>query len=507
MINAEMTFSDILSVVRRRIIWIIVPAVILPFAAYGISILLPARYTSQTTVLVEQQRVPANFVTPVVTDELNMRLATMQEQILSRTRLQPLIERFGLYKEDVGRVPMEDLIDRLRRAIDVTTIRAGGSGIPGFTISFTANNPRLAQQVCAEITSMFIEENLKVREQRAQGTTDFLTNQLDEAKRKLDEQDSKLAAFEQTYMGQLPSQMQSNVQMLSTLNSQLEAVTQTLARAQQDKVYLESQLGQQLEAWKAAQKSNINPRDVEQQIATLQAQLTSLRSRYTDDHPDVIRTREQLDKLKKRLDSPSAAGNGDVVRAATEPKEITQSRNQLQYLKDSIVQKTKQQEELQAQISRYQARLQMTPKVNEEYKALTRDHETALQFYNQLLSKRTESEMATDLERRQEGEQFRVMDPANLPERPTFPNRRMFAGVGGVLGLALGVGIAFLLEFLDSSIRTEGDVQKVLQVPVLIAIPFVDVKGAGGNGRRKLPWRIGRKARSEAKAEAQVAGA
>src|SRR4051794_14436233 len=200
----EMNLQDILGMLRRRMWWILVPAVVFPIVAYLISGTLPYRYTSSTLVLVEQQKVPDSFVKSSVTEQLNTRLATMQEQILSRTRLQPILERFGLFKEDVGKVPMEDLVDRLRKNIQVNPIQAS-IGL-GFTISFTADNPRLAQQVCAEITSMFIEENLKSREQISQGTTDFLSNQLDDAKRKLDEMDARLAEFKQKYMGQLPGQ-------------------------------------------------------------------------------------------------------------------------------------------------------------------------------------------------------------------------------------------------------------------------------------------------------------
>src|SRR5262249_26284784 len=162
MINTrELNIEDILGILRRRLWWIVVPAVILPIAAYLFSGTLPYRYTSTTLVLVEQQKVPEGFVKSTVTEQLNTRLATMQEQILSRTRLQPILERFGLFKDEVGKVPMEDLVDRLRRNIQVIPIQAN-LGL-GFTISFTADNPRLAQQVCSEITSMFIGENIKAR--------------------------------------------------------------------------------------------------------------------------------------------------------------------------------------------------------------------------------------------------------------------------------------------------------------------------------------------------------
>ena len=292
--DRELNLYDYLAIARRRLWWLVLPTVIAPVLAFLVSLKIPNRYTSQTTVLVDQQKVPDSFVKPVVTEDLNGRLATMQEQILSRTRLQPMIERFGLFKSDEGKVPMEVLVDRMRKLITVTPIRANDGlrrgDMPGFSISFTAENARLAQQVCTEITSMFVSENLKAREQSAVGTTEFLTSQLDEAKRQLDSQDSKLAQFKMKYSGQGPEYEQTNLSMLATLNTQLQATTQTLARAQQDKTYSESLLAQQSAAWQAS-RAGTNPDTLDHQLSVLQAQLVTLQSRYTEDHPDIISRR------------------------------------------------------------------------------------------------------------------------------------------------------------------------------------------------------------------------
>jgi polysaccharide chain length determinant protein (PEP-CTERM system associated) len=515
----EMSFEDILGMLRRRIWWILVPSVIFPIAAYLLSATLPYRYTSTTLVLVEQQKVPDSFVKSSVTEQLNTRLATMQEQILSRTRLQPILERFGLFKNDVGKVPMEDLVDRLRRSITVNPIQAN-LGL-GFTISFTAENPRLAQQVCSEITSMFIEENLKAREQISQGTTDFLSNQLDDAKRKLDEMDSKLAGFKEKYMGQLPGQESNNIQMINTLNTQLDATTQQLGRAQQDRTYLNSILAQQESQWKQMQAQNAQgtpiatPHDLEQQIATLQANLSALESRYTDAYPDVVKTKHQLAELQKKLDSTKNAAAKttdkpkDPTATAFVPKELLQLRLQSKMLDDTLKTKSAEQVRLQTEIRKYEAKLQLAPAVEEQYKSLTRDHDTALQFYNQLLSKKSESEMATDLEKRQQGEQFKVMDPPNLPERPTFPNRPAFAAGGGTVGLALGLGIAFLLEMKERVIRTERDVEFFLQLPTLVAVPWVGMNGPDDAEDRPPRWKFWKRnkaAKFEEKPEHDLVG-
>jgi protein tyrosine kinase modulator len=501
--HRELNLDEYLQIARRRMWWIIVPALIGPVIAYGISLRLPNRYTSQTLVLVEHQKVPDAYVQPVVTEVLNARLATMQEQILSRSRLQPVIERFGLYR-DVPKATMEQKVDLMRKAVAVRPVRGdfgyGGGGLPGFYIAFTTSNPRLAQQVCGEITSMFMAENLKLREQSAVGTTDFIKTQLVEAKRSLDEQDRKLATFKQRYVGQLPGQEQTNFAMLTSLNSQLDAVTQSINRLQQDKTYAETMVSQELEAWRrlqAAQGSqSVSPDTLDQQLAASEAQLTTLQTRYTSTHPDVLKLKRHIAWIKKRIaEFDAAEGSAKNKKAATdtigdpsakEPSHIKQLRAQLRGMERSLSEQQAAQAKIVKQINLYQGRVQLSPVVEEEYKQITRDYGMALDFYNQLLNKRNQSEMATDLERRQQGEQFRVLDSPNLPENPTFPNRPMFAAGGFGGGIGLGLAIALLLEFRDKAIRTEKDVQFYLELPTLMLMPSVDIDPAQ---RREGGWR------------------
>lgn len=480
--HRELSFEEYVGILRRRKWWIIIPAILAPLIGFGISLKLPNRFTSQTLVLVEQQKVPDDFVRPVVTEQLNERLATMQEQILSRTRLQPIIERFGLFAEE-GNLPMEEKVDRMRKTILVTAVRGDfgnrAGGLPGFYISFTAPTARLAQQVCGEITSMFMEENLRVRERAAQGTTEFLKTQLDDAKRKLDDQDSRLATFKKKYIGQMPGQDQTNFNMLTSLNTQLQASTEAISRMQQERTYVESMLAAQLQQLSLPTDTvATGPNSLQQQLAAEQAQLVTLKSKYTDTHPDVVKLQHDIDLLKKRIEDSNAQAAAAPTKPATnrpaiEPASIQQLRAQLKVMDQGIRDKQKEQEKLQSDIKMFQARIQLSPVVEEEYKGLTRDYQTALDFYSDLLKKKTESEMATDLERRQQGEQFRVMDPPNLPEKPTFPNRPLFAAGGFGGGLALGFAIAFLLEMRDKSVRSEQDVQFYLQLPTLAMMPSV----------------------------------
>ena len=486
--HRELQLDDYLTILRRRMWWIIVPTVIVPVLTYLAALRLPNRYVSQTLVLVEQQKVPDSFVKPVVTEDLNARLATMQEQILSRTRLQPIVERLALYAKNNG--SMEDKVARMRTAIEITPVKSemtsNTGGLPGFYISFTADSPQLAQQVCSEILSMFMSENIRDREQTAQGTTDFLKNELENAKRTLDDRDRNLAEFKQKYVGQLPGQEQTSLSMLGSLNSQLDAVNQALSRAQQDKAYMESLLAQQLAAWHASQSSN-NPQDLDQQISILQAQLVQLEAKYTSNHPDVVKTEAAIRQLKKKLGETESTVNDKPTNknpALMEPDAIRQQRLTIHQLEQNIREKTAQQVQLQKSSSVYQARVQLSPVVEEQYKKLTRDYEMAQKFYDELLSKTSQSEMATNLERRQQGERFRVMDRPNRPEKPTFPNRPLFAleGLGG--GFGFGVLLAFVLELRDKSIRTERDVEFYLGLPTLGLIPVVD--GTNGTSGRRM---------------------
>ncbi|MGH9725903.1 MAG: GNVR domain-containing protein, partial [Candidatus Acidiferrales bacterium] len=357
------------------------------------------------------------------------------------------------------------------------------------------SNAHLAQQICAEVTSMFMQENLQLREDQAQDTTDFLSKQLDDAKTKLDAQDAKLADFKRHYLGSLPDDEQTNLNLLMGLNTQLEAATQALGRAQQDKTFAESTLATQVAAWQASQTGK-DPQTLDKELAEKESQLIDLKARYTDDYPDVIKVKSDIVQLKKQIAAaPAQPATPDqkVMSAKVEPPQIQQLRAQVHQYDEMIRQETAQQTDVQRQIRMYQARVQLSPVVEEQYKEMTRDYQTALDMYNDLLKKRSQSAMATDLERRQESEQFRVLDAANLPDRPSFPNRPLFTFGGLAFGLGLGIGIALLLEMRDTTLRSEGDVEFLLKLPMLAIVPALEVtvshsrSGHSGNGNGNQP--------------------
>jgi polysaccharide chain length determinant protein (PEP-CTERM system associated) len=491
----ELSIEDYKAILRRRKWLLIVPAAVFAVGAYLVSLILPARYTSETVVLVEAPAVSPDIVKPIIGGDINQRLATMREEILSRTRMQKIIEKFDLYKEDIGRRPMEELVARLRNSIEVSAVspmdRTRANGLPGFTIDATAGQPLLAQQICTEITAMFLRENVVVSEREAEDTTDFIDKQLQEAKAKLDEQDAKLADFQRRYMGSLPDESQTNFSVLTGLSARLDSVTQSISQAQQDKLLLESTLSQEIAASKLTQ-TGPSPDTLAQQLSTLQNQLAALRVRYTDSYPDVIKLKSEVAELQQRMQK-DALHNQQAHEANTpglpvDTPQVQQVRAQLQQIDVTIQAKTAEQARLQQEMKQVQAKLELTPAVAQQYKALTRDYQTALSIYNDFLKKQSDSEVSRDLLRRQQGEQFQVLDPPSLPQEPTFPKRRVFVLGGFVGGLGLGFAIVFFLEAQDTTLHTDKDVEQLLKLPTLALIPFVVPKQ--GNG--ELDFRVSR---------------
>jgi polysaccharide chain length determinant protein (PEP-CTERM system associated) len=475
--HRTLTPEDFGTILKKRGWMIALPAVLLALVGFGITFFVPPQYVSQTLVLVEQQKVPDDYVKPVVEQDLSGRLASMKEQILSRSRLQPIIERFNLYAtKGMG---MDERIDRVRKDIAITPIHseiARAGGLPGFFIAFKANDAHVAQQVCGEITSLFVSENLHAREQSAEGTTDFLKSQLADAKRNLDEQDAKLASFQMANAGRLPGEESANVNMLGSLNSQLDAATQALSRMEQDKTYMEALLAQQLrELPTASEPGKVAPQAQQSELDNLLAQEADLTARYTADYPDVGAVRRKISDLKKQMAAAPAPAAPTTAPAAPkvnrpEPATVQQLRAQLRALEQAIVAKRADQNSVTQRINDYQSRIHASPMVQEEFKNITRDYQTAQQFYDDLLKKMNQSKMATDLERRQQGEQFRVMDEPNLPDEPSFPKKSIFTFGGLAAGLLVGLLIVGLVEYRDTALRSERDIWAFTKLPTLAII-------------------------------------
>jgi polysaccharide chain length determinant protein (PEP-CTERM system associated) len=469
--HRKLTMHDYMEILKRRFWPILICGLVLLGLGLGICFVVPPQYVSQTLVIVEQQKVPESYVKPVITEDLNARLASMKEQIVSRSRLEPIIERFNLFAGN--NATLDDRVDATRRAILISPIAAGANKVPGFYISFKARNARTAQQVCSEITSLFVSESLHAREQSAEGTTAFLSQQVADAKRALDEQDAKLAAFQTKYIGKLPGQEQSNLNTLQALTTQLDAATQSLNRMQQDETFIEAVISQQTPD--PQRKDLMDPSQAK--LAALIAEKKELEELYTPDHPDVVSLSRKINDLQTEIAQNKAhaqsGANAGTVKPS-DPPQLQQANAQLRSIQQSIAAQKQEQARIAEQIRNYESRIESSPLVEQEFKQITRDHEAALQFYNNLLSKTNESTMATNLERRQQGEQFQVLDAANLPDTPVFPNPFVFAAGGFFLGVLLGVGIAALLEYRDTSLRSERDIWTFTKLPTLATISYIE---------------------------------
>ena len=499
--HRPLTREDYLTILKRRSWIVAIPAIIFPVVAFACSYLLSPQYVSQTLVLIEQQKVPEKYVMPVVTEDLNSRLASMKEQILSRSRLQPIIEKYSLYGG--GHMSMDDRIDATRKNIDIKPIQsevARTGGLPGFFISFKASEAHTAQLVCADITSLFINQSNTDQQDSAEGTTAFLKQQLNDAKRSLDDQDAKLAKFQQTYVGRLPGEDSSNMGMLQSLNTQLDAATQALARMEQDRSYMASLLAQQSRdaapAVSASGEPRVAPQTQQLELQNLIAQKADLTNRYTADYPDVVAVDRKIADLRKQMaQAPAAAPAGSAPSTSAprnEPAGLQQLRASLNAIDQGIVQKKRDQGGIQTQIHMYQDRISSSPVVQQEYANITRDHQTSQQLYDDLLRQSQQAKMAVDLERRQQGEQFRIMDEPNLPDSPAFPKRGVFAAGGLFFGLAVGLGIIALLEYRDTVVRSERDLWAFTKLPTLAVLSLNEAAAHAGSSPKPRFWKRGK---------------
>lgn len=491
--HRSLVLEDYLNIVKRRGWIVLIPLIILPIITIAFSYTIPPQYLSQTSVLVQGQRVAEGIVKPVITTDLESRLASMKERILSRSSIQPIVDRYNLYGDK--KMSMDDRIDMARKNIDVKTIASEtGRGLPGFFISFKAGDPHTAQQVCTEITTLFINESLKSTSDAAGGTVDFLQSQLDDAKRKMDEQDAKLAAFQVQYLGRLPGEEGTNSNMLASLNTQLESSTQALGSLQREKSLTETMLAQQVSAANETAKassaslgSDVSTESpIAVQIQQLQAAKAEMLTHYTASYPDVTALDRRIAELRRQVPRQVASRPGapEPVTHVDTPA-IQQLRAQLQSDNLQIAERRAQQAQIQSQIGVYQSKLMASPAIAAQYKELTRDNDTAQAFYNSLRDKIQQAKMATDLQNRQQGEQFQLLDAANLPEAPFSPKRAVFLGAGAAGGLILGLAIVILLEFRNTAMRTERDIWAFLELPVLTSIslsPDVPAEPMAGRG-------------------------
>lgn len=478
-------------VVRRRHMFFLIPLLFGWLLVWGASWVLPARYKSTTTILVEQPTMPKNYVLPNINDDLQSRLQSIQQQILSPTRLLMIIDKLHLYEDPRHPLTPDAKVGRMSKDIDIETVHDPGSdNITGFSVSYSAPTPRVAQLVAGEITNLFINENLREREQESQDTTDFIQKQLADARNALAEQDAKVREFEAAHEGSLPDQQGSNLQILSGIQLQLQNEESAINAAKGQRVYIQSLIQQYHTLHSTPHNAQGQPTTglagIDDELAKMRAQLADLSTKYTDEYPAVQHLRSQIAKMEKLRDQTVAdlkAGgaskaNGAEAAAAdledpTQSAPLLQLQSQLQANQIDINNHEQTIESLKARMNAYQERLNAEPANEQQLADLTRGYDQSKANYDDLLRKENESAMATSMEQMQQGERFTQLDPPSLPPKPDFPNRLKFCGAGLGVGLVLGVVVAGAFEFFDGRMHGEGDIKKLLPVAVISEIPEI----------------------------------
>jgi len=477
--------------------WLILLSIFVCWATvWGIGWLLPATYQSEALILVEDQKVTSELVPPNVSVSLQDQLQSMTQQILSRTQLQAIIGRYHLYTKHGGLLAIfepTDPVDQMRKDISITPVEVPGRNgdLTAFRIYYMGPTPVLAQQVNSELTSAFLDQNMKSQQQLSQSTTSFFDNQLADARAKLEEQGAKVRAFKAQHVGELPDQLQSNVQILSGVQSQLEGTQRALDRAQQQRLYLQS-IVQQYESVQTDLgngDSAETPPALDKELKNLRMQLAAERSQYTDSYPDVIALKDQIaktEKLKKQIEgeittnqkSGKTSGDSAVSMAGAgfqngAPTPMMQIESQLKANQLEIKGYQQQEKALAGRVAEYQARLNMTPATEQALADISRGYNESQKNYDSLLAKQSQSQLATSLEQNQQGQQFRLLDPAQLPDKPASPNHILLSLGGLIFGIAVGVGLTVLLELTDARVRNEEDLEGLVAARVLVGIPRI----------------------------------
>jgi len=468
-------------VVRRRW-WIIGPLFLGWLIVFASAWIIPPRYTSEAVVLVEQQKVPEQFVMPNVQVDLQERLQSITQQVLSRSRLLAIINDLHLYQGVFFGSP-DDQVAQMRKDIKLDLVQAPATnGRPGaltaFKISFVADRPQIAQSVNTKLAGFFIDENVRASQQQSEQTTNFLDSQLTAAAAALAAQEKKMREYEASHMGELPDQLQSNLQILSGAQGQLQAAVDARDKALQQQAYLNS-LATQYDAMGVTESTAATPQATAQQLEMMRAELAALEAKYTPDHPDVKKLKETISKMeqmqKDTQDTKSGEAANDVEKSSPSQVQamtpVMQIQSQLKSNKLEIQTREAQIVRLEAKVNQYQARLNATPGRQQELSDIMRNYDESKKNYDTLLGKTMASSLATSLNRQQQGDQFRIIDPPSLPEKASFPDRFRFslAGLGAGLALAFVFGVG--MEFFDDRIRSETDLIDASPLPVLAEIP------------------------------------
>jgi succinoglycan biosynthesis transport protein ExoP len=470
--QTDMTPLDYLAILKRRKWSLMLPAGLVFLLAVLVAVLLPSIYRSEATILIEAQEIPANFVESTVTSYVEQRIQTINQRIMSFSTLLKIINDHGLYPEMKDSYTAEEIVEKMRSDITLEPLSADvvdrHTGRPttatiAFNLSYEGKNPQKVQAVANVLTSHFLEENLKERVQQVEQTSAFLETEVDRIKAELSQTESKIAVFKQQHISELPEMLQVNLQGLNNTQRSIEAAQQELRSLKERAGYFKTQL------------ASVDPyvKDEEEQASTqrleeLKVQLVALTKRFSDEYPDVKKTRAEIKDLQKTIGTPKHTDQG----APDNPAYITLAA-QLASVRADIKSVQEQIESLTADAARYQSRMAATPAVEDEYNDLMITRNNTQAKFDDLMGKLMEAQVAHGLEKEQKGERFSLIDAPRLPEKPFKPNRLAIILIGIVLGGGTGVGSAVLREFSDDRVHGVDMLQKATRLPVLAGIPVI----------------------------------
>jgi polysaccharide chain length determinant protein (PEP-CTERM system associated) len=475
------TPEDYVAIAWRWKWLIVIPCLLGGIGAYAYARTLKNMYRSESVIMMTPQRVREDLVRSTVRATLAERIQTISQQIMSRTRLEGIIVDLNLYPVERRDGLMEDVVERMRRDVSVQVVRGDA-----FRVAYESESPIVAMRVTERLAGLFIDENLRDREQMAQGTSQFLESQVEDARRRLAEQESRLAAYRTAHAGQLPSQYEANLAAMSNAQGEIQRAQDLQARERDQLRQVERQLAE-LDAPEATadtqldtEAATVSGGSAAQQLTAARAALRNMELRLKPEHPDIGRMKRLITNLEQKaereaLEAPLSPGTG-APRSPAEAARIAK-RNELEALaerlRSSIAARDTEQNRLRGMVAEYQRRLEAAPARETELIELTRDYNTLERMYNSLLAKSEESKLSVNLEARQVGQQFRILDPARVPARPFSPNRARIYALGAFGGIALGTAIVFLLVYRDSSLKTDDDVVVSLGIPVLALVPWM----------------------------------
>jgi polysaccharide chain length determinant protein (PEP-CTERM system associated) len=485
------TPEEVLRILWHRKWLLIVPFVVASVCTFVVARRLPSTYRSEALIQLIAQRIPAKYVNSPVTMPIDERLKGIQQVVLSRSRLESIIKDFSLYPELRRTLVMEDVVDRMRTQDIEIKVERGDA----FRVSYVSGDPRTAQKVAAKLASLFIDENTIDVVNQSEQTNQFLDTKLEDAKRRLLEQEKRLEDYRRSHAGELPSQAQANMQAIQSAQMQLQSLSESINRDRDRRSLLERQVGD-LEAGDAMVTSSASStassspnapdatagRSTAEQLEAANAYLQALQVRYKADHPDVVTARRRIRDLEatlvaenaRRPSAPDGPGSKPVSSAEVlRRNRLRDMRADILVLDRQIDGKQADERRLRGVITDYQARVAAAPTRESELVELNRDYATINAMYLSLLGKREDSGLAADVVRQQIGEQFKILDAARVPERPFSPNRSRINIIGSLLGLGIGVALIGLLEYRDSTFKTEEDVVRLLELPVLALVPMM----------------------------------